>query len=387
MRASPALLTILALVAGVPACGFNPAGTGGGGGDGGGGDDDTDAAVDPDAPPGIDAPPPDARGPGRRKSITIDPARVAGTQTDFPVWVTIVDPAIGARAQSDGGDLYFTDDNGAVLAHELQRYVDAEGRVEAWVKLPSVDDTQPTRFHLNYGDASVLPVPSAAAVWSNGFNAVWHLDAASPASEPDSAGDHDATASGGLNGTNVVTGQLGRGLDFEGAGHQLAFTNTLTGNGAHTMSAWVNQRTTGSNDALIVIGNAACNQARWFHTRYNASTVANGFYCSDWDNPGVDIQGDGWVLVHWVYNGAGAGRLYLNGAMAAGPHTYITPPATAGAGGFIGNAPAGFGATMGIVATLDEVRIATVARSAGWIATERNNQSSPATFYTVGAEE
>jgi hypothetical protein len=385
MRASPTLLTLLAISLGVPACGFNPGGGGGGGGDGGG--DDPDGAVDPDAPPGIDAPPTDARGPGRRKSITIDPARVEGTQTDFPVWVSIVDPAIGARAADNGSDLYFTSDGGAVLAHELQRYVGADGRVEAWVKLPTIADNHPTRFYLNYGDPEMAPPPTQGAVWSNGFHAVRHMYATSPASEPDSAGDHDATASGGLNGSNVVTGQLGRGLNFEGASQQLAFTNTLTGNGAHTMSAWVNQRTTGSNDALIVIGNAACNQARWFHTRYNVSTVANGFYCSDWDNPAVDIQGDGWVLVHWVYDGASLGRLYLNGAMAAGPHTYLTPPATAGTSGFIGNAPAGFGATMGLVATVDEVRIATVARTAGWIATERANQNSPATFYAVGAEE
>jgi methylaspartate ammonia-lyase len=35
--------------------------------------------------------------------------------------------------------------------------------------------------------------------------------------------------------------------------------------------------------------------------------------------------------------------------------------------------------------TLDEVRVSSTARSAGWIATEYNNQSSPSTFYTVGA--
>jgi biopolymer transport protein ExbB len=33
--------------------------------------------------------------------------------------------------------------------------------------------------------------------------------------------------------------------------------------------------------------------------------------------------------------------------------------------------------------TLDEARISNTTRSAGWIATEYNNQNSPATFYTV----
>ncbi len=389
MRASPALLAVLLAV---PACGFNPAGTSDGGDSGG--DDDGDADVEVDAPvatdgrPGIDAVPPDARGPGRRKSITIDPARVDGTQSDFPVWVSIVDPAIGARAADNGSDLYFTTDDGTALVHELQRYVDAEGRVEAWVKLPTVDDTQPTRFYLVYGDPATTPSPMPASmVWTSSFHAVWHLDAASPATEPDSAGSRDATSSGGMNANNVVAAQLGRGLDFDGGNDQLAFTSGITGNGAHTVSAWVNQRATTNNDALVVFGNAACNQARWFHTRFEGATAATGFYCSDWANPGVDIQGDGWVLVHWVYSGAGAGRIFVNGALAAGPFNYPTPPLTSGTSGYIGNAPAGFGQNMGINATLDEVRIATAARSAGWIATEHTNQSAPATFYAVGAEE
>ena len=37
--------------------------------------------------------------------------------------------------------------------------------------------------------------------------------------------------------------------------------------------------------------------------------------------------------------------------------------------------------------TADEVRISAVARSADWVATEYNNQNSPATFHSVGGEE
>jgi hypothetical protein len=36
---------------------------------------------------------------------------------------------------------------------------------------------------------------------------------------------------------------------------------------------------------------------------------------------------------------------------------------------------------------LDEVRISSVGRSSGWITTEHNNQSSPSSFYTLGAAE
>jgi hypothetical protein len=37
--------------------------------------------------------------------------------------------------------------------------------------------------------------------------------------------------------------------------------------------------------------------------------------------------------------------------------------------------------------SIDEVRISDTARSAGWIATEYNNQSQPLTFHKLGGEE
>ena len=60
---------------------------------------------------------------------------------------------------------------------------------------------------------------------------------------------------------------------------------------------------------------------------------------------------------------------------------------TQGTGGYIANAPAGWGQNMGAHATLDEIRIATVARSPQWISTEFANQNAPSTFYAVGPEQ
>jgi hypothetical protein len=42
---------------------------------------------------------------------------------------------------------------------------------------------------------------------------------------------------------------------------------------------------------------------------------------------------------------------------------------------------------MGINGIVDEVRISSALRSAGWINAEYANQSSPETFYQVGPEE
>jgi hypothetical protein len=46
-----------------------------------------------------------------------------------------------------------------------------------------------------------------------------------------------------------------------------------------------------------------------------------------------------------------------------------------------------WGTTFFLKGLLDEVRISNLARSTNWIHTEYANQNSPATFYTVGAEE
>ncbi|MBE7452041.1 MAG: hypothetical protein HS111_25085 [Kofleriaceae bacterium] len=79
----------------------------------------------------------------------------------------------------------------------------------------------------------------------------------------------------------------------------------------------------------------------------------------------MDIQGDGWVLLHWVYDGNTSGALFVDGVRVAGPFTYPSAAVTVGTDGYIGNAPSGFGQNMGLNATLDEVRLARAARSAG----------------------
>ena len=80
-----------------------------------------------------------------RKSIIIDRTQVIGTQTDFPVLISITDADLAAAARADGFDILFTDDDGAAkLDHEIERYVSATGELVAWVKVPSIS-AAPTR--------------------------------------------------------------------------------------------------------------------------------------------------------------------------------------------------------------------------------------------------
>lgn len=320
----------------------------------------------------------------RQKTITIG-SGVSGTLTDFPLWISLTDADLGARARPDGTDIHFVALAGTPLDYEIQAWTKSDGHLEAWVRMPAI--TAGAQLAVRYGDVSLAHAPNPVQTFT-GYAAVWHFeDTLSGTTITDARNQHTGTASM-LGTADSVTAKLGRGIDFKGGDQQVTFTNPLAGNTPHTISVWINQRTTNDNDAIIAMGNAALNQARWFHSRYDGSTIAVGFYTNDYANPGENIIGGNWTLLHWVFEGNNRNsRIYRDGALVAGPYQHNSGINTQGTDGFIGNAPTLFGTNMGLNATLDEVRIIDVARSAAWIAAEAANQSNPSAFYTVSAEQ
>jgi hypothetical protein len=359
----------LALAIGATACSFSAPVPGNAPGDG----PDSDAT---DAPSSIDAAP-DAPldaviGPGRKKLVTIPDASVTGALTDFPVWVTLTDNQLRNRALADGSDIHFTTVAGAPLAYQVQRWDKATGHLDAWVRI-SIPDAG-TQFFVRYGDATTAHVPTPASVFSASFNAVWHLDdALATPVVADARGTHPGAAIGGLN-------------------DEITFANDLTGNGSHTISAWVSAEPPvgDSFSSILTIGNPMTNRSRWFHTSF--PDVALGFFGNDFLSTGVNIDGDGLTLVHWVYNApTRVSQLYVNGALAATSPAHSSGINTSGSGGHIGSAPGQWGSGGNtpnpLKGILDEVRIATAVRDLPWIAAEFANQSAPSTFYTVGNEQ
>ncbi|MGH7284190.1 MAG: DUF2341 domain-containing protein [Polyangiaceae bacterium] len=330
-------------------------------------------------------------GPARyERSITIHGGKIQGSLTDFPVWIDLGDATLAAHAKSDGSDIFFTTSDGTALSYERQSYDPAAGHVSAWVKVPALTSGTDVALFIRYGAWPTVPAPNSAAVFSNGFSAVWHLEPPAGTTFAEALGVHPGTASG-LSSSATVTAELGRGVAFDGGAGEITFTNPLSGNTAHTISMWVSQGSTTDNDALVVLGNGTTDQSRWFHSAYdnpvnNPTKIAVGFYGDDWVNPNVDIIGAGWTMLDWVYDGTNS-NIFENGGAVAGPNAPSGPVNTQGSGGYLGNAPAAWGTNMGAHATLDEVRIANVARTTQWIGTELASQSSPTTFYAVGAEQ
>jgi hypothetical protein len=353
-----------------------------------GNDAQGDASGSVDAPPG--AAETGTSPAARRKALAFTPAKIAGPVDDFPVWLDLVDADLAAHALADGRDIFFTAQDGTALSYALQSWDVASGHLTAWVKVPHLTSAPATSIYLRYGDAALGTPQAPAAVFSAGFAAVWHLeDALTGTAIADATGTHDGIATN-LTPAQHVLAKLGGGVSFTGGTDEIGFTNPFSGNAPHTVSLWVSQRATTDDDALVVVGNGTCGQSRWLHAHFGAPHLAVGFYCNDWGNPDAGIDGAGWKLLHWVFEGTNnVSRIYEDGALVAGPFTHMgaSAIATQGAGGHLANAPVAWGPNMGAHATLDEVRLATVARSAAWIATEFANQGSPSTFTTAGPEE
>src|SRR5262245_34375877 len=114
----------------------------------GGGMNGEDGAVpdpdgrDPDGPTVV---------PLYRKRITIDRTKVTGTQSQFPVWIALDDNDLKTHATPAGIDIYFTSSTGAALPHEIQRWIPAMGRLEAWVRV-DLTDTADAVIEMRYGD-------------------------------------------------------------------------------------------------------------------------------------------------------------------------------------------------------------------------------------------
>ncbi|MBV8759819.1 MAG: DUF2341 domain-containing protein [Deltaproteobacteria bacterium] len=325
-------------------------------------------------------------GGAKRKALTIDKMKVAGSLDDFELYVELTDADLAAAARADGHDIYFTDAQGVALSFERELY--AGGHLIAWVHLPHIDNSANLTIYVGYGDLAKATAPDPAGTFPN-YAAVWHMDDAltSPA-VADTTGGHPGTAVM-LGPTAQVAGKLGGAIAFDGSGTQrIDFSSPLTGTGQHTISAWVNQQQVNHTSAIVTVGTNATDQARFVYGAYGGGGLGAGLYNDDWQ-PNADLQGAGWKLVHWTYNGTDKkSHLFVDGTEVTPMHTFNAAANTPASTGSIGWAPQpSFGADNEMLGQLDEVRIATALRPPAWCATEFANQSSPGTFYSVGAEQ
>lgn len=331
--------------------------------------------------------------------ISINAAQVPSTQTDFPVLVSQTDTRFKTLANgghvrdANGYDIRPYSDSGittAITGYELERYNATTGEVVMWVKVGSLSSST-TPIYLAYGKPSLTTDGSSTTTWSNSFLGVYHL--------ADGTTLNVNSATGSNNGTNhgatAAVGQIDGGGSFVAASTQYIDLSTGISPGAITLSAWVNGTTfPNAYNGVIVRSNAAYTSYAMLYVKSNGKLACYAYRAG----PGTDVSYDGtgshtlstgtWYYLTMKYNNVGGGGVALTGYVNAASDNTVNQAtadlAITAATTHIGNDTNT--ASREWNGTLDEVRVASVTRSADWITTEYNNQSAPGTFETLGTE-
>src|SRR5262249_48996943 len=340
-----------------------------------------------------------------QRPMTIDHTKVPSTQSNFTVLVSVTDPALktvangGHVANANGVDIGFYADSGGTtkLKWEVEKYDGTTGNLIAWVKIPSVSSTTDTVFYLMYGDSSINTNQSDPPnTWDSSFKAVWHLGNGASLSLSDSTANANTLANVGA--TGATTGKISGGAGpFNGTTQCLKTVNSINlGTNKVTLSAWVNiTGYTNSNYAAL----AQFASTNWYFNNNSLSSTPNetgtwGVWAAGYDahNGGTFTRPSAGVHhVVFTYDTTQGAALNVK-AYVDGLAQTITPlfsdnTASANFGNYILHLMAQSDESVfWPAAYLDEVRLSTSLRSAAWITTEYNNQSSPGTFITMGGE-
>ncbi len=181
---------------------------------------------------------------GTRRLVELDAGLLGPTSLPgYPALVVVVDSTLAADALADASDVWFADESGTALPHEIDDWDPTTGTLAAWVRLPGWEVGTPLVVALHAGDIEHAPAPMPSAVWDS-FAAVWHLGDALSDEEGEvvrdsSAALHHGFALGGMTADQVGDGVIGRAFLFDGVDDvvdvEAPFVGTLE---SFTVSWW-----------------------------------------------------------------------------------------------------------------------------------------------------
>lgn len=322
---------------------------------------------------------------GHKMEITLDGYTKPTTLSDFPVLVKLNETLDGFEYSqfhsANGDDLRFRDSFGTELNYEVEEWNTA-GDSYVWVQVPTLQGTN-TKIEALWGNGALSkPAYSTdGSTWSSGYLGVYHLNG--------DAQDSTANANHGAFENGVTTpfaGQVAGGIDVAGGAHVDIGGGTRWDeiDNAHshkfTMSAWVNPDTTGSDQTII--GRFGGQFLLW----QDAGGGLQNYVFYDNGGPrtpegsGTAAQQDQWQLVTAV--GDGTLKLYVDGMLSGTGGTYSLGP---NSDKISLGTESGDETNRALNGSLDEARIAAIARSEDWIWASWRSQSVPTEFATYGS--
>ena len=351
-----------------------------------------------------------------RKLITIDESKVSGSSnlTNFPVLISVTDTNLASAAQTDGDDIFFTDQYGNKLSHEIEKYTSGTGELLAWVKVPVLTATEDTTLYIYYGNADAANQEDYENVWDDNYVGVWHM-AEDPSISTDgdcggstkevcdsSSNNNDGDSNGSMTAGDQVPGRVNGSLDFDGANDNVNLGSATSvdnlAQGDITVSAWINPRTTGENSLGRIIEKRTTggSSGGWIFRMNDTASITGLTVVSN----NADAQStaannsltlNDWNYVVFKYSNSGDKKVYLyvNGAEVsyATQTTGTGSPNTDATGNLLISDANDLPGARTFDGVIDNVRASNTLRSTDWIATEYANQNSPSTFYSFGVQE
>lgn len=339
------------------------------------------------------------------KKFTITFPSISGTLENFPVLVRIAeyDQASGTGIVGfdyadcrleDGGDLRFADENGGLLASEVDTW-DTTGTSLVWVKVPSLSSG--TKITCYYGCSKPNHV-STSDVWDDNYVAVWHLgESALPLRESSGVGPHFTMSSGtGINfaTSGVVGGAVGMDISDTSSSVIADDDDDCEGFRSFTFEYWFRPAVSGSGD-MAWKGLFAKLETGTSERSYRVQSLGNGnigLYVST-NGTSYAIEGlnhlpapvaDTWSHNAFTYDSSSYTiTTWNNGGWYWDSQGYykLNDPVYSGIGKIYLGAIQGGKFYPGVV---DELRISKVARSVDWIKTTYDTVNN-ASFAAYGA--
>ncbi len=331
-----------------------------------------------------------------RKKITIDGTKIATTTDNFPVLIDITDTSLSGRAQADGDDILFTDDNGTTkLPHEIELYTSTSGRLVAWVKVSIASSTNKA-IYMYYGNSATSSEQLATSVWDASYKMVHHFEETTncSASSTDSTiNAKHASCLGNVLATS--TGKIGGAKAFSTS--TATYDYYLNSNGAASVatgsisvSGWMKYAYATTSGARTIFSLSDLNSNNDVTLNYNNTTGRITF--AVWTTAGnksmssneSSFNAGQWYHIVGTYESSVNSKIYIDGQLSTTSAALVGRGVTAAVTLHYGKFWNGTSAFGGV---LDELRTYKGTLSAGWVATEYNNQNSPSTFYSVGSEQ
>jgi biopolymer transport protein ExbB len=279
-----------------------------------------------------------------------------------------------------------------MLPYDRVTYDGGTGALQAWVQVPSIQQSMDTLIYMEYGNPDAADQQNRGATWPPNVVGVWHLEDGNDSTQN---ANHAQSVNGAMIGTNGI---VGTGARFDG------FDDRLLMAGSDSLDAVAMQ---GTISAWLRFDDASAATRQFIMASSNNITPPKSSF--EWaqgttgDNYFYPHRGDGDLAYNLITNPFTDGQWHhaavrLNFANKAveffvdGMQTTLTTNNVS----TMWDTPANpddwlWGShplyTAPFAGSMDELRVSTGLRGSGWLATEYLNQLDPTAFIRVDPEE